>query len=248
MLQKESYSSHRLFKTMKETPSSPQSHATTEPRTETRSPTTESSGGRITSTANATSLLNTPTKTTTTTTQTRAAKELTVTDLSPGANETASVKQEAQCSPVPTTSVTAASGTTYKTGTVCPNVHRSLSNASGPAQFFYEPKERSCIAATALRAHVCNRSSNQFASMDDCLAACVKGRRAPENRCVQKPCFVACTAADARSAWCFHDGRKFVPWTFVSGRCPLTFASFFDIATVCDAQCNDSRSRKQRGC
>ncbi|KAK8780584.1 hypothetical protein V5799_018074, partial [Amblyomma americanum] len=86
-----------------------------------------------------------------------------------------------------------------KDGTVCPTVHKSFCNVNGAAQFFYDPDEGSCLSATVQRAHVCNRSPNQFASIEDCLAACVKGRWAPEHRCVQKPRFVACTAEDARA-------------------------------------------------
>ncbi|XP_077517267.1 uncharacterized protein LOC144128078 [Amblyomma americanum] len=135
-----------------------------------------------------------------------------------------------------------------KDGTVCPTVHKSFCNVNRAAQFFYDPDEGSCLSATVQRAHVCNRSPNQFASIEDCLAACVKGRWAPEHRCVQKPRFVACTAEDARGDWWFHDGRKCVPWSFAGGRCPLASAPVFDTAAVCGAQCNDSRTRRERGC
>ncbi|XP_077517078.1 uncharacterized protein LOC144127934 [Amblyomma americanum] len=230
---------------MKDAPSSPETHTTTQPPTETRSPTTESSGGHTTRTTSKTSLGN---MTTEKPTPTRVPEQTTAPDRSPGANETASDKQGMKDPPVPTTNVSDSPSSNDKDGTVCPTVHKSFCNVNGAAQFFYDPDEGSCLSATVQMAHVCNRSPNQFASIEDCLAACVKGRWAPEHRCVQKPRFVACTAEDARGDWWFHDGRKCVPWSFAGGRCPLASAPVFDTAAVCGAQCNDSRTRRERGC
>ncbi|XP_077516015.1 uncharacterized protein LOC144125789 [Amblyomma americanum] len=166
---------------MKDAPSSPETHTTTQPPTETRSPTTESSGGHTTRTTSKTSLGN---MTTEKPTPTRVPEQTTAPDRSPGANETASDKQGMKDPPVPTTN-----SSNDKDGTVCPTVHKSFCNVNGAAQFFYDPDKGSCLSATVQRAHVCNRSPNQFASIEDCLAACVKGRNAQKagDRDIRRP-------------------------------------------------------------
>ncbi|KAH7965667.1 hypothetical protein HPB49_009524 [Dermacentor silvarum] len=133
----------------------------------------------------------------------------------------------------------------------CSVVHKSFcSNASvsPTAQFFYDPDEKLCLSATVHQAHVCNRSPNQFASRQDCEAACVKSESAPEPRCSERPRFVACAAADVRDPWWFHDGHKCAPWSFTAGRCPVASAPVFSTAVECSAQCGDVEHRRLRGC
>ncbi|XP_065290753.1 uncharacterized protein [Dermacentor albipictus] len=133
----------------------------------------------------------------------------------------------------------------------CSVVHKSFcKNASVAltAQFFYDPDEKLCLSATVHQAHVCNRSPNQFASRQECEAACVKSAPAPEPRCSERPRFVACTAADVRHPWWFHDGHECAPWSFAAGRCPVASAPVFSNMDECSAQCGDAQNRRMRGC
>ncbi|KAH7962692.1 hypothetical protein HPB52_017475 [Rhipicephalus sanguineus] len=134
---------------------------------------------------------------------------------------------------------------------VCSAVHKSFcGNVSGSptAQFFYDPAEKSCLLVTVQKAHVCNRSPNQFASRQECEAACVSSAPAPEPRCSERPRFVACTAADVHNPWWFHDGQECTPWSFAGGRCPVASAPVFSAAVECNAQCGSVQKRRERGC
>ncbi|KAL3224904.1 hypothetical protein MRX96_026289 [Rhipicephalus microplus] len=133
----------------------------------------------------------------------------------------------------------------------CSTVHKSFcGNGSGsPAgRFFYDPEERSCLLVTVQKAHVCNRSPNQFASRQECETACVVNQPAPEPRCSERPRFVACTAADVHNPWWFHDGHECTPWSFAGGRCPAASAPVFSAAVECKAQCSSPQELRERGC
>ncbi|XP_077513072.1 uncharacterized protein LOC144124311 [Amblyomma americanum] len=180
--------------------------------------------------------------------QSRSAAQIVAHPPSAGVHATASVKHGKWRPLNSATRVVALPTDAGKDDVACSAAHKSFCNTSGPTQFFYDSAERSCLASTAHKAHVCNHSPNQFASRKDCLAACVNSAPAPEPRCAEKPRFVACTSADARGAWWFHNGHKCTPWSFSGGRCPLASAPVFSTATECRAQCDDARTRVARGC
>ncbi|KAH6938928.1 hypothetical protein HPB50_014935 [Hyalomma asiaticum] len=133
----------------------------------------------------------------------------------------------------------------------CSAVHKSFcvnASRSSTAQFFYDPAEKSCLLVTVHKAHVCNRSPNQFASRQECEAACVGNESVPEPRCSERPRFVACTAADVHNPWWFHDGHRCTPWSFAGGRCPVASAPVFSAVVECNEQCGDPQKRRERGC
>lgn len=134
-----------------------------------------------------------------------------------------------------------------KDAPVCPAVHMSFcNNASKTWNFFYDPTEQACLSATSYRAHICNRSPNQFVSRAACEAACVNSE--PEPRCAERANFVSCGPADVRYSWWFHDGEKCAPWNFTRGRCPSAKAPVFSTAADCIAECTNPGARQGRGC
>ncbi|KAL1422330.1 hypothetical protein MTO96_022204 [Rhipicephalus appendiculatus] len=139
----------------------------------------------------------------------------------------------------------------YRDHLACSAVHKSFcgnGSRSPTAQFFYDPAEKSCLLVTVQKAHVCNRSPNQFASRQECETACVGNEPAPEPRCSERPRFVACTAADVHNPWWFHDGQECTPWSFAGGRCPVASAPVFSAAVECNAQCGRAQNLREQGC
>ncbi|XP_077489150.1 uncharacterized protein LOC144099940 [Amblyomma americanum] len=85
-------------------------------------------------------------------------------------------------------------------------------------EFFYNVDQQSCVSAAEDTVHVCNRGSNRFASLDICLASCVKGRQTSD-RCYENTIFFPCSRQDVLYEPWYFDGKKCVAWSFPQGSC-----------------------------
>ncbi|XP_077489395.1 uncharacterized protein LOC144100275 [Amblyomma americanum] len=85
-------------------------------------------------------------------------------------------------------------------------------------EFFYNVDQQSCVSAAEDTVHVCNRGSNRFASLDICLASCVKGRQTSD-RCYESTIFFPCSRQDVLYEPWYFDGKRCVAWSFPQGSC-----------------------------
>ncbi|XP_070389137.1 uncharacterized protein [Dermacentor albipictus] len=104
-------------------------------------------------------------------------------------------------------------------------------------EFYYSADHRACVPAATDTVHLCNRGSNRFSSLENCLTSCVNGHRVSD-RCYESALFFPCDRQDVLDVPWYFDGTKCVAWTFPQGTClSMARGGVFPSSAECRRRC-----------